>query len=691
MLFVYLGMKIVFVNLRKTFFMKIKAINSSQLIKILIILIFGINTGAVQAQFEHSGAYYCSQRKINANFKLNTISEKVVKHTFDVLHYDINLDLFACYTTPYPKNFNASCKIRIAIDSSITNIILDASSYSLIINSIDSPAISFVHSNNKLAISLNQMYNPGDNIELMIRYQHKNLTDGAFYASGGFVFTDCEPQGARKWFPCYDRPSDKATLRLQAKTPLGVLLGSNGKLLSNNVISDSIFYIWQSRDPIATYLMVITSKMNYNLDIIQWKNPLNQSDSFPIWFYYNNGEDITYSKSLILQVTNCFTEKFGPHPFEKNGFATLNSDFTWGGMENQTLTSLCPGCWIEVLLVHEYAHQWFGDMITCAAWSDLWLNEGFATYCEALWYEYKHNYTYYHNTIVAKANYYLNNNPGWPVYNAAWATNPPQNDTLFNGAITYYKGCCVLHMLRYLLGDVVFFDLLREYATDAVNFRYKSATTQDFMDKVNAITGENYDWFFEQWIFNPNHPVYQNTYAINHNTTEEWSVIFNAKQVQSNTVFYKMPVEIKIVFQDNTDTLVKVMNDSNYQSFIFVFDKQPQHVVFDPNNNIVLKAGSTVNISNISKSDVLYFDFEILPNVLCNQSGKIVINATKTIQCNIKLYDESGRQLSAIFDGEINSSKYEIPLITKDLKSGSYAVVLFSENMLQVKRFFVLN
>ena len=83
-----------------------------------------------------------------------------------------------------------------------------------------------------------------------------------------------------------------------------------------------------------------------------------------------------------------YSELFGEHPFEKNGFATLNNQFVWGGMENQTLTSLCPNCWDEGLISHEFAHQWFGDMITCATWADIWLNEGFATYTEALWLEH---------------------------------------------------------------------------------------------------------------------------------------------------------------------------------------------------------------------------------------------------------------------------------------------------------------
>lgn len=647
-------------------------------LKSMLFLFFLTLAFVLHAQTKLSGAYYCAQHKSAKNYCKLDNSNTSIKHAFDVIHYDLDIDLYACYTMPFPKNFNATCKITLLIDSLLNHIELDADNYSLIINNISSPVNSFTHYNNKLRIMFAQTYNPGDTIEIVIQYQRKNVVDDAFYVSGGFVFTDCEPQGARKWFPCYDRPSDKATLRLEAKTPVGVLLGSNGKMISNSLINDTIHFIWLSRDPIATYLMVITSKMNYNLEIIHWKNPLNQNDSFPIWFYYNSGEDISYSKDLILQVTNCFTEKFGPHPFEKNGFATLNSDFTWGGMENQSLSSLCPGCWIEVVLVHEYAHQWFGDMITCATWSDLWLNEGFATYCEALWEEYKLNYTAYHNVILAKADYYLNHNPGWPVYNASWAIYPPQNDTLFNGAITYYKGCCVLHMLRYMLGDSLFFNLIYDYANDTNNFRYKSATTRNFMDKVNDVTDDNYNWFFEQWIFQPNHPVYANTYAFNQTESNAWTVVFNAKQIQTNAPFFKMPVEIKISFQDNSDTLIRIMNDSNNQLFAFIFSKQPQNLIFDPNSNIVLKEGSTLQLPKLNKKSASGLNITLLPNPITDRHVVIQLNSVSTLNCSIKIVDNQGKIAANIFNGTINKGNTEIPFMLTNIKSGNYYILFES-------------
>jgi len=546
-----------------------------------------------QDDISHRGSYQCHLKKISSGSVpvLTDNSVYSIPHSFDVLKYTLDLNLYQCYFSPYPKSFRASNTISFRADSTISIIRLNAVNTSLVIDSVRLAGVSFVHSNNILTITLDRTYNPGETADVKIWYHHLNVSDNAVYATGGMLFTDCEPEGARNWFPCWDKPSDKALLDLTAKVPSTVKFASNGKLMDSVFSADTLTYHWASIHNIATYLVVMTSKINYNLDIVYWHKLSNPLDSVPMRFYYNNGEAVAGAKAVIKPLTDWFSQHYCEHPFQKNGFATLNSQFAWGGMENQTLTSLCPNCWDIYYVSHEFAHQWFGDMITCDTWADIWLNEGFATWSEDFWYERSGGYAAYKSQINSDAANYLCCNPGWAISEPSWAVTTPNVNTLFNYAITYCKGAAALHLLRYTIGDSLFFATLQAYANDT-NLRFHSARIRDFNDRVNAITGANYDWFFNQWIFTPNHPVYANQYCFELLGSGSWDVRFLVKQTQTNAPFFQMPVIVKIHFQDNTDSLIRVMNTHNYEEFVWTFAKQPTAFTFDPGNEIVLKQAS---------------------------------------------------------------------------------------------------
>lgn len=545
------------------------------------------------------GSEYCSQKKINSPQNTSPVEITAdIEHSFNVLNYELDLNLYNCFISPYLKSFTGNEIMTFEVDSILNSIQLNAVNSSLSIDSVSLAGVSFTHSNNILTVYLDQTYNIGDTVNIRIYYRHNNVSDGALYVSNGFLFTDCEPEGARKWFPGWDRPSDKATFDLTVKVPSSVKLGSNGVLIDSVQDADTLYYHWVSSNPVATYLMVMTGKVNYNLDIVYWHKLSNPNDSIPIRFYWNNGENVNnlhYMENKIIDMTNTYSELFGEHPFDKNGFATLNNQFAWGGMENQTLTSLCPNCWSESLIAHEFAHQWFGDMITCATWADIWLNEGFATYIEALWIEHTSGYSAYKNEINSDASVYLGSNPGWPISDPEWAVVTPSVNVLFNYAITYMKGACVHHMLRYVMGDEAYFNGMYNYANDP-QLKYHSAVIPDYKEHMSAAYGEDLSWFFNEWIYQPNHPVYSNKYWITGQGEGQWEVGFVADQTQSNTPFHKMPIEIKIHFTTGTDSTIRVMNDSNNQIFTFSFNRQPSSVAFDPDNNIVLKTATLTQI-----------------------------------------------------------------------------------------------
>lgn len=632
----------------------------------------------VSGQTHKHGAEYCSQRKSRMNIVAqdNPFSLNSPKHKFDVLNYSLDLDIFNCFTGSYPNNFTGSVIVTFRIDTALNSINLDAYSASLVIDSVSMNAVSFTHTNDVLNLVLDQQYQPGQTAQVKIYYHHLNVTDNAYYASGGFVFTDCEPDKARRWFPCYDHPSDKATTEMFARVPLNVKMASNGRLQDSVTSGSARIYHWISAQPVATYLIIITAKVNYNLDIVYWTNPfIPGATPTPMRFYFNDGEDPTPMEQLIGPLATYFSDHYGNHPFEKNGFATLNNQFSWGGMENQTLTSLCPGCWYESLIVHEFAHQWFGDAVTCATWADIFLNEGFATWSEAFWYENTGGYTAYKSDIYSNADSYLNGNPGWPIVNPSWAFNPPNSNQLFNYAITYAKGACVLHQLRYVMGDSAFFAGLKNYATDTNNL-LKSAVVADLQIKMEQASGQSLDWYFNEWLMEPNHPNYANSYNIMNMGGNSWRVRFFAKQTQTNTVFFVMPIELRIRFADGTDTIVRVMNDVNNQLFEFYFNKQVTQVSFDPNNDIVLKTASLiVGIEDPDYSPSQWILGQSVPNP-ANDYCVIPFDVPQTTNLQLLVSDLSGKIVFMTDAETYPKGTHEYRLQTDMLANGSYLYTL---------------
>ena len=629
-------------------------------------LILLLNASVYAQNNISQGSEMCSQKKMNnpnLPYLFNFDSPNLPVHKYNVLDYKIYVDIRNCFISPYPKNYNGNVTVRFRVDSALNSIDLDAVNSSIVVSSVGIAGVSFTHSSDKLIIQLDRTYTAGETAEVKINYSHQNVSDGAFYANGGFVFTDCEPEGARKWFPCYDKPSDKATVDITAKVPGNARLGSNGRLNDSLVTGDTIYYHWISRDPVSTYLTVLTGKSTFLINIVYWHKLSNPSDSIPIRFYYNSGENVTTMKTKVPQMMTYYSQKFGEHAFEKNGFATLSSQFTWGGMENQTLTSLCTNCWNENIISHEFGHQWFGDLITCGTWADIWMNEGFATYLEAIWYENTGGYSSYKSDIVADANSYLSGNPGWPIYNPQWAIITPSTNELFNTQITYYKGACVLHMLRYTLGDSVFFSAIKAYATDSAGgFKYNSAITDDFTAKISAASGQDLSWFINQWVKEPNHPVYANYYNFTSLGGGNWKARFIARQTQTNSAFHKMPIVLKLSFSSGSDTTVRVMNDYNNQIFDFTFNRQPTAIVFDPNNDIVLKTATTTlnssfpNITHTAVGDQLKISWPVNLNAAVTSASSldsVWVTWYKNTVSNtreFRLPNISGNTYSALFN-----------------------------------------
>jgi len=609
-------------------------------------------------------------------------------HSYDVLKYTLDLDIYHCFSTPPHKDFTAKETITFKVDSVLGSVNLNAMNRSIAIDSVGMAGISFTHLSNILTIQLNRTFQSGEIVTANIYYHHKDVSDSAFYAAGGYVFTDAPPEGARKWFPCWDRPSDKALVDIRAKVPSNVRLGSNGSLADSLQVSDTIWYHWISRDPVSTYLVTISSKINFLLDIVYWHLPGHPDDSIPVRFYYKYPEIPAPMEQLIIPLTNFYSEKFGMYPFEKIGFATLNSYFQWGGMENQTMINLRSNGWQEGLISHEFSHQWFGDLITCGTWADVWLNEGFATYCESLWIEHTTGYSAYKTNLDKQADYYLQYNPGLPIYNPAYAIQTPDPNTLYSTELIYDKGACVLHQLRYLLGDSVFFQVLHAYATDT-NLMFKNAVTADFSAKVNEVSGQDLDWFFREWVYLPDHPKYSNTYQFEDVENGTWNVKFFMTQALAQPTFFKMPVQLKVQFSDQSDTLIRVVNDINNQLFEFTFSKQPVAVIFDPDRNILLKQATTVEgIPEKYHSEGPQL-FQNIPNP-CKANTLIRYNIAKSSEVKISVFDSAGKLIVNPVNRLHEPGQFSVQFNARNLSPGIYFYRMESGNFNVTRRMIIL-
>jgi aminopeptidase N len=651
------------------------------LLTVILLFTAALPAASQVLDYTQSGSYQCYLNKIShPNLSLMELdSPNSPKHKYDVLDYKINLDVYNCFFSPYPKSYNASVIIKFRVDTALNSIQLNAVNTSMTITAVSMSGVSFTHASNILTVNLDRTYNPNEIVFVKINYSHLNVQDAGFYANGGGVMTDCEPEGARCWFPCWDRPSDKATVDITVKVPLSAKMGSNGRLNDSTITGDSLYYHWISRDPVATYLVVLTGRINFKLDIVY-------AGTLPLRFYYINSEGVA-PQSYVVDMVNYYSGKFGPHAFEKNGFTTAPATgFSWGGMENQTLTTFCSTCWGVSTFSHEFAHQWFGDAVTCGTWADIWLNEGFASYIESIWLEHTSGYTAYKNDINSFASTYMSGNTGYPIYRPEWAEVTPNVNQLFNYAMTYCKGAAVLHMLRYTMNDTtVFFNCLRSYMTDTANFRYKSAVTDDFSAKISAVAGYDLTWFVNEWIKQPNHPAYANIYQFTNIGGGAWQIGFQATQTLATTPFHRMPLTLRITFATGADSIFRVDNTFNNQAWFFTSNRQPTAFAFDPNNDIVLKTGTTtqgtVNGITTNNNEIprKYALMQNYPNPF-NPVTKINFDIPVKSNVDMKVYDLAGRLVALISTGTMEPGRYTADFDASNLASGIYYYVLRAES-----------
>jgi len=451
--------------------------------------------------------------------------------------------------------------------------------------------LSYARTENAVTIYLDSAYGAGEDFSFDVTYHGLPVPTGfrsfEFLVPPGppyWIWSLSQPYGAKDWWPCKDQLTDKAdSADIVVTCDSAWLVGSNGRLASvvNNGNGTSTT-TWQERYPIATYLISIAVS-DYSRFSNWWH--YSPDDSMEVLNYVRPEHLTTAMGTLPLTVgmLDIFSDLFGTYPFVKEKYG--HSEFSWGGaMEHQTMTS--TGTFDENIIAHELAHQWFGDMITCRSWADLWLNEGFATYCTALYRERKYaglSYWNYMTSVLGSAKY---------AAGTLVVEDTLDVGNLFAGSRVYNKGASVLHMLRHVLTDSVFFAAMRAYATDT-SLMYGTALTGDFRRACETVSGRDLGWFFDEWAYGERYPAYSYGWK-SEPTMIGYRVDLRVLQSTGtlNPQAFTMPVDIRVA-GSGWDTVVVVVDSLNTQDFVFNTSLPPTSVVFDPGRWLLRDLDST--------------------------------------------------------------------------------------------------
>ena len=481
------------------------------------------------------------------------------------------------------------------------------------------------------------------------------------------LFTLSEPYGAQEWFPTKQSMNDKIEkVDMKITTPSQYNVASNGKLFSETITGSNKLTFWQTNYPIPAYLIAL-GITNYT--------KINDTMGTPPFPFVNYLYPATTANTTIMSniaytknIMEMFEIYLGPYPYRNEKYGHM--EFGWGGgMEHATMSSM--GAWSRSIIAHELAHQWFGDKVTCGAWNDVWLNEGFATYGatlanEKLLMTNAQFMTYLSNEITN-----ITSSPGGSVYVADGNLN--NNNVLFSSRLSYSKGGYALKMLKWILGDEVFYSALRDYHSRP-NLAYNYAKTADFKNSLLLSTGKDFTKFFNDWIYGQGYP----TYTIKWNQNADQILRFKVSQTQSNpsVSFFELPLPIKVNGTGGQVAYLVLDNTTNNQSFAKTVGFPVASVQFNYEYQIVQKNSTVTKDTGIlAVGDSEKEAVKIYPNPVKNQITVTGISKAQSFQ----IYSMDGKLIKT---GKYSSDQ---TIDVNILPKGIYFLKIDDQNLKFIK------
>lgn len=468
------------------------------------------------------------------------------------------------------------------------------------------------------------------------------------------LWTLSEPYGSRDWWPNKMSLQDKIdSIDVFITNPSDYKAASNGLLVSTKSNNGLTTAHWKHRYPIAPYLVAIavTDYATYS-DYV----PMPDGTKLEVLNYVypedlQNAQNNTPSIIPIIQLFNNLTI---PYPFAKEKYG--HAEFGWGGgMEHQTMTFVVNFGFS--LLAHECAHQWFGDYITCGSWEDIWLNEGFATYFEGMCQE-NIQPQYWTPWKVSKLNSITSNPSGSVQVDDTTSVN-----RIFSSRLTYNKGSYILHMLRWKMGDQVFFQAIKNYLQNT-KLAGGFARTPDLIAELENASGEDLSKFFDQWYYKQGYPSYDLKFTEGKNGENKKLAIYQTQSDPSVT-FFEMPVPVQF-FVDGTPTTLRFDHSFSGETFDVNLAGKVDSIKFDPDLWLISKNNNlTVATTDISFNNP---NHSIYPNP--GFEGFFVSSKDEIIN-KVIIYDLIGKPCKTIDIGQKGGY-----IQTSDLSNGTYFVVM---------------
>jgi len=588
----------------------------------------------------------------------------------DILNYDLDLHL-----AMVSEDLRGVVVITLLMNSPADSVVLNGVQLqcdSVRVDGVPS-TIGLDPAHENLSVRLGSVRGAGDTVNIALWYQRPPGLQRPTSRRGYYFFLDTvgipanlgytmsETSDARFWFPCVDQPWEKATATIRVTVPVGYVAASNGALVSRSDNGDGTeTWHWRENYQIAPYLMCVTVS-RFAVSILPFVR--SSGDTIPLQYYtwqVDSAQAAAYLPT-VHQMVSSLSRLYGPYPFEKYGMSAV-VPFAFGGMEHQTITTLNRFYATDGrVVVHELAHQWWGDLVTCGTWADVWLNESFATYGEALWAESVGGRAGLKDYMARLVHFFYGSWQG-AVYDPV-----SQGSNQFDDLV-YSKGAWVLHMLRGVVGDSTFFGILGAYRQ---KFAERSAVTADLAAVTDSVAGTDMGWFFDQWVFGKGWPQLLANYS--------WSgdsVRLFVQQMQGTSwPLYRLPLVVRTYQGGGRATDLKIVDSLRTQTFVFPMTSAPDSVIVDPEQWVLKQINGNAAPGHSAGSLLLVQNYPNPFSTTTTFRYAIPISSVVTLT----VYDLLGRRVSTLVDRAQVPGMYEVSFDGSNLASGVYFYRLQSD------------